>query len=585
MLPVGTPIQTNAPGQWSVGRTPDGLPAVISSFPAKEQDAVWQQLERWCSALLSIEDDAVRAPVPLRLPDGVPRLAYPVPWRVGLDGFVGDFAGARVLSVLRAVAATLDRLHAQNVVHGGLGLASIWWESAERIEIPDIALAHTLDGLVPAPAASSAYHAPEVWRGQPHVFASDQYALAVIAHELFTGRQRVPASNVEGLAAFEPISIDATLPLFKGASRGVADVMRRALAATPSARYPSCTEFIEALSGHIAPVQSERTVHPRFGRIRQRLTLRGVGLGVAAIGAIAIAAYVSRSPVSSKRVARSITERLPDVVNAEMMLPTSGGGLPSSSMPSVRRNTATVPSTAPTSIDASAAASTAPTSNSTVETPLDAAGASIAATQPSPARTTRGVASSSSGAAASANNAARVPLRAASSAALSLEANKLLERDRASLAPSSFGERITAAVRSAARSVLGSGSSVAASGAAMALDNQRVTEPARVDQTSQVGSSTLLSSSIDAARSPTTEREAPPVASAPSSAEFGVIRLDVPANSRIYLDGVLLSGSPRAVPTSAGTHDVDVIVPGSSQTQRRRVSVSATDTSIVRIRP
>lgn len=63
----------------------------------------------------------------------------------------------------------------------------------------------------------------------------------------------------------------------------------------------------------------------------------------------------------------------------------------------------------------------------------------------------------------------------------------------------------------------------------------------------------------------------------------GTIVFSVPRGSVVYLDGVRLNGSPRAASVNAGTHDVNVRLPGAQGTRVRRVHVPPDSTLVVRV--
>jgi hypothetical protein len=87
---------------------------------------------------------------------------------------------------------------------------------------------------------------PEQWDGEP-VPASDQYALAVMAYQLLTGRPPFIGSMEQVMRQHftkqpePPSQLNPQLPA------GVDEVILQALAKSPEQRYPSITAFAEAL--------------------------------------------------------------------------------------------------------------------------------------------------------------------------------------------------------------------------------------------------------------------------------------------------------------------------------------------------
>lgn len=319
-----------APGVWRIVRASDGAVLARATFAAgRKSDAVRVQLRAWSDAIRSANQPALLAPRLLGPLAGDPTLEYPAPVRVGWDGLPSYVPPDTAVALVARLASTLDALHAAGAVHGALGMASLWWMPEDRVCLPDCALGHVLDGLMPRPPLGAHYLAPEVLRGGSLEPASDQYSLAVIAYELLTGRPIVPPSSVEGLAVVEPIVVDSTRPLYAGAPAYRYDVLRRALAGTPAARFVSCTAFADALAGNQGAVpHSLPTVHARLSSIRwtpRRIAaLTGGALLIGAAGALAIA-DVQRPTVT--QVQRAIAQ-LPRPDTIDVLRPSARSSPP-----------------------------------------------------------------------------------------------------------------------------------------------------------------------------------------------------------------------------------------------------------------
>src|SRR3989440_6576310 len=90
------------------------------------------------------------------------------------------------------------------------------------------------------------YMAPEQWSGEP-VYASDQYALAVLAYELLAGRP--PFTGRQEQVMYQHFSISPQPPstFNPQLSRDVDAVILKALAKRPEERFPSISAFANAL--------------------------------------------------------------------------------------------------------------------------------------------------------------------------------------------------------------------------------------------------------------------------------------------------------------------------------------------------
>jgi serine/threonine protein kinase len=124
---------------------------------------------------------------------------------------------------------------------------------SETDEAPDLLL--TDFGIARLSSATSgssqsvrgtpAYMAPEQCVGQP-VFASDQYALAIMAYELLTGKPPFLGTPMQVMFAHmqaQPEAVRRSNPLLPST---VDEVLQRALAKKPEQRYPSVAAFAQA---------------------------------------------------------------------------------------------------------------------------------------------------------------------------------------------------------------------------------------------------------------------------------------------------------------------------------------------------
>src|SRR6266487_2358125 len=118
------------------------------------------------------------------------------------------------------------------------------------------------------------YMASEQWEGHP-VFATDQYALAVMAYELLTGRQPFEGKEYQRLwhqhnyeRPAPPSSINPKVP------REIDEVVLRALAKDPKGRFPSVSSFAHAFqravfnSGNVQHTVKVSTFEARVGTSR-----------------------------------------------------------------------------------------------------------------------------------------------------------------------------------------------------------------------------------------------------------------------------------------------------------------------------
>ena len=154
-------------------------------------------------------------------------------------------------------------------------------------------------------SGTGAYMAPEQWRGQLQDGATDQYALAVLAYELLSGR--LPFEVQDQVALRESAIRDAPEKP-EGVSDNLWAALSRGLAKQRADRCANCAELVDALEGKkIAPARrSEAAGRP--GKSRKGLVLAGaVGVGLLVLGVggwyVGVKLPQQRAAAESRRVA------------------------------------------------------------------------------------------------------------------------------------------------------------------------------------------------------------------------------------------------------------------------------------------
>jgi serine/threonine protein kinase len=199
-----------------------------------------------------------------------------------------------VLKTMSDLAATLDRIHSHGITHRGLNPRNILLDGTGRLCIADVGVTDTVLGAAgihgARAARARAYSAPEQRRGQQVDGRADQYSLAIIAHEMLTGAQRLRHESVEGIHTLDAIEVAAEVPLRKGIPLHVNAALRRALSAGAANRFATTTEFAEALAGRgpeVAPGLPTNRADLRL--IRRRRIVSVVGALLAILACITIA--------------------------------------------------------------------------------------------------------------------------------------------------------------------------------------------------------------------------------------------------------------------------------------------------------
>jgi hypothetical protein len=169
----------------------------------------------------------------------------------------GPLPPGRALELLSPVASALDAAHAAGLVHRDVKPGNILVDERpgrpDHVYLADFGLSKGAAAGVSLTGAGDYlgtpnYSAPEQIQGQDVDGRADQYALACVAFELFTGRapygRDLPMAVLMAHVSEPPPSLAAWAP---GIPVTADQVMARALAKRPEWRCASCRDFTDAL--------------------------------------------------------------------------------------------------------------------------------------------------------------------------------------------------------------------------------------------------------------------------------------------------------------------------------------------------
>jgi serine/threonine protein kinase len=208
--------------------------------------------------------------------------------------------------VLRDAALALGHAHTRGIVHRDVKPANIMLESDGRAVLTDFGISKALDrgsaltgtgNIIGTPQ----YMAPEQAKGLDVDGRVDQYALAVVGHQVLTGKQPFDGSSHSIL--YKQV-FEAPPRIFEDRPDAPADLcaaLDRALSKEPERRFPSMEEFAAALSGErpgpptlVSATPSNQRQTPASTGRRGVVVRRGVLALVlsALLGGVAYAAWL-----------------------------------------------------------------------------------------------------------------------------------------------------------------------------------------------------------------------------------------------------------------------------------------------------
>ncbi|HLI59663.1 MAG TPA: serine/threonine-protein kinase [Solirubrobacteraceae bacterium] len=177
----------------------------------------------------------------------------------------GPLPPAEALRVLHGVAAALDAIHAQGIVHRDVKPANVLLGEDGVVKLADLGIADVADRTritsADAVVGSFSYMSPEQLNGAVPGPAMDIYALSAVAYEMLSGRKARPESNPLALAhAISTKPAPDLRQVLPSVPRAAADVLQRGMSADPAQRPKHAADLVRRLETAFEPERPAPTV-------------------------------------------------------------------------------------------------------------------------------------------------------------------------------------------------------------------------------------------------------------------------------------------------------------------------------------
>jgi len=164
----------------------------------------------------------------------------------------GPLPPDEALAILRPLAAAVDHLHTQGVIHRDVKPANVMLDHDDRVKLTDLGIASaaqatgiTTTGTI---LGTPAYMAPEMFDGDRATDAADVYSVAAIAFEMLTGRRAreggTPAVVALRAATEPPPDVRDVWPDATALAAAIAHGMAR----DPAERPASATALVDEIA-------------------------------------------------------------------------------------------------------------------------------------------------------------------------------------------------------------------------------------------------------------------------------------------------------------------------------------------------
>lgn len=160
----------------------------------------------------------------------------------------------RAVRIIEQACSALEYAHKHNIIHRDVKPANLMITADDTVKVTDFGTAKILRFNTTQTAAvigTPSYMSPEQIKGKTVDGRSDIFALGVILYELVTGEKPFPGQNITTVI-YKIVNEEPIPPreLEPSINPGLCNVIARALAKDPTARFQTCGELLEALKNY-----------------------------------------------------------------------------------------------------------------------------------------------------------------------------------------------------------------------------------------------------------------------------------------------------------------------------------------------
>ena len=162
------------------------------------------------------------------------------------------FPAPRVLRILEQTCGALQFAHERSIVHRDIKPANLMLTADDTVKVTDFGTAKILQfGTVQQTThvmGTPSYMSPEQVKGRPVDGRTDIFSLGVVMYEMLAGEKPFPGQSITTVI-YKIVNEDPLPPrqLNPSLHPGLNEIVLRALAKEPEARYQSCRELLEDL--------------------------------------------------------------------------------------------------------------------------------------------------------------------------------------------------------------------------------------------------------------------------------------------------------------------------------------------------